>query len=59
MERDAALSLLREHLKDDRMVKHCLAVEAIMRAAARRLGEEEGSGHREEDVREERGVNIM
>ncbi|MEM1912778.1 MAG: HDIG domain-containing protein [Thermofilaceae archaeon] len=41
MERSSALSLLREHLKDDRMVKHCLAVEAIMRAAARRLGEEE------------------
>lgn len=41
IEREKALQLLREHLKDDKMVKHCIAVEAIMRALARRLGEDE------------------
>jgi len=40
MERERALALLREHLKDDRLVKHCLASEAIMKALAARLGED-------------------
>jgi len=39
--REEALELLRAHLKDERMVKHCIAVEAVMRAVARRLGEDE------------------
>ncbi|MET1128704.1 MAG: HD domain-containing protein [Thermoproteota archaeon] len=39
--REEALELLKRHLKSDRMVKHCIAVEAIMRALARRLGEDE------------------
>ncbi len=39
--RSEALELLRQYLKDDKMVKHCIAVEAIMRALARRLGEDE------------------
>ena len=39
--RDEALDLLRRYLRDDKMVKHCLSVEAIMRALARRLGEDE------------------
>lgn len=33
--------MLKQHLKDEKMVKHCLAVEAVMRAAARSLGEDE------------------
>ena len=37
--REEALKLLKQYLKDERMVKHCLAVEAIMRALAKRLGE--------------------
>mgnify|MGYP003872441531 CR=1 FL=1 len=41
VDRGEALGLLRNHLKDDRMVKHCVSVEAIMRALARRLGEDE------------------
>lgn len=35
-----ALELLNKHLRDDRMVKHCLAVGAIMRALGGRLGED-------------------
>jgi len=34
-----ALKLLKQYLKDERMVKHCLAVEAFMRALAKRLDE--------------------
>ncbi len=41
MRRDEALNLLRKYLKDEKMVKHCLAVEAIMRALAKKLGEDE------------------
>lgn len=41
MEREAALALLREHVKNPNMVKHCLASEAVLRAVARRLGEDE------------------
>ncbi len=41
MTRDEALALLREHVKADNLVKHCLAAEAIMRALARRLGKDE------------------
>ncbi len=33
---------MKQYLRNERMVKHCLAVEAIMRALARRLGEDEG-----------------
>ncbi|WFO74867.1 HDIG domain-containing protein [Desulfurococcaceae archaeon MEX13E-LK6-19] len=39
--RSEALDLLKKNLRDEKMVKHCLAVEAIMRAVARRLGENE------------------
>ncbi len=38
MEREKALELLRTHLKNDNLVKHCLASEAVMRALAARLG---------------------
>jgi putative nucleotidyltransferase with HDIG domain len=38
MIRNEALALLTTHLKNRNLVKHCLAVEACMRAAAERLG---------------------
>jgi len=41
LSREEALKLLREYLRDDKMVKHCIAVEAIMRALAKRLGGDE------------------
>jgi putative nucleotidyltransferase with HDIG domain len=41
MPREGALALLREHVKSENMVKHCLASEAVMRALAKRLGEDE------------------
>lgn len=41
LSREDALRLVREYVKNDRLVKHMLAVEAIMRALARRLGEDE------------------
>ena len=39
--REEAYNLLTKYLKNDKLVKHCLAVEAIMRALARELGEDE------------------
>ncbi len=39
--REEAINLLHKYLSNDRNLKHCLAVEAIMRALARRLGEDE------------------
>lgn len=41
MERDEALTLLRSHVHKENLYKHCLASEAVMRALARRLGEDE------------------
>jgi putative nucleotidyltransferase with HDIG domain len=41
MDRDQALELLREYTKNENLVKHGLAVEAAMRAYARRFGEDE------------------
>jgi len=38
--REAALTLLKEHVKNPNMVKHCLAAEAVMEALADRLGED-------------------
>lgn len=38
MEREKALALLKAHVKNENMVKHCLASEAVMRALAARLG---------------------
>jgi len=38
MNRTEALDLLKQHLKNKNLVKHCLAVEACMRALAERLG---------------------
>ncbi|MFV0437260.1 MAG: HDIG domain-containing metalloprotein [Desulfopila sp.] len=41
IERDAALALVRQHIDNDHLVNHCLAAEAVLRAIARRLGEDE------------------
>jgi len=41
LRRDEALELLRRYIKNEKNFKHCLAVEAIMRALARRLGKDE------------------
>jgi len=38
--RDEALNLLERYIKQENMLKHCLASEAVMRAIARRLGED-------------------
>lgn len=39
--REKALSKLRDHVKNEKTIIHCLASEAVMRALARRLGEDE------------------
>ncbi len=39
--REDALTLLREHVKNDNLIKHMIAVEAVLRALARRFGEDE------------------
>ena len=41
MKRDEALELLKSHVKNDRMLAHCYAAEAVMRALARKLGRDE------------------
>lgn len=41
MNRDEAYALLTQHLKTKNLVKHCLAVEAVMRRLARHFGEDE------------------
>ena len=41
MKREEALKLLRKYLKDEKLVKHCIATGAIMRMLARELGENE------------------
>jgi putative nucleotidyltransferase with HDIG domain len=40
MQREQALSLVKQHLTNKNLIKHCLAVEACMRAMADRLGED-------------------
>jgi uncharacterized protein len=42
MKREEALELLNQHLKNKNLIKHCLAVEACMRAIAVRLGHDPG-----------------
>lgn len=41
VDREKALERLREHVKNEKTVVHCLASEAVMRALARKLGEDE------------------
>ncbi|MDP4292344.1 MAG: HDIG domain-containing protein, partial [Bacteroidota bacterium] len=41
MERNLALELLNQHVKNEKMIAHCLASEAVMRALAHRLGKDE------------------
>ena len=38
--RETSEALLRQHTKAENLIKHCLATEAIMRALARRLGQD-------------------
>ncbi len=38
--RDEALELLKENLKNEKLIEHCVASEAIMRALAVRLNED-------------------
>ena len=40
MKRDEALELLKTHVKNEKMIAHCLASEAVLRALAERLGED-------------------
>ncbi|NLY53028.1 MAG: HDIG domain-containing protein [Firmicutes bacterium] len=40
MQREQALALVQKHVKNKNLIKHMLAVEAIMRALAARLGED-------------------
>jgi putative nucleotidyltransferase with HDIG domain len=40
MDREQALEIVRQHLKNKNLVKHSLAVEACMRALARRLNQD-------------------
>ncbi len=35
------LELLKKYIKDDKLIKHCIAVSAVMRGIARELGEDE------------------
>ncbi len=39
MNREEALALVKKHLKNRNLIKHCLAVEACMKAVAARLGQ--------------------
>ncbi|MCX6113252.1 MAG: HDIG domain-containing protein [Proteobacteria bacterium] len=41
MDRNSALKLLKKHVKNQNTIKHSLASEAVLRALARRLGENE------------------
>lgn len=41
MKKDKAIKLLREHVKNENLIKHCLSVGAIMKGLAKELGEDE------------------
>lgn len=44
LDREKALKLLHTHIKNPRMIMHCLASEAVMRALARHFGKMRKSG---------------
>ena len=39
--RDESVKLLNEYIKNDKMIAHCIASEAVMKAVAARLGEDQ------------------
>jgi uncharacterized protein len=41
MTREAALALLKDNIKNERLIAHCLASEAVMRELAKHFGEDE------------------
>jgi putative nucleotidyltransferase with HDIG domain len=41
MDRSEALELLRSYIKNDKLIKHCIATSAIMKELAKELGEDE------------------
>lgn len=41
MTRDEAVGLLKQHIRDERMLNHSYAAEVVLRALARRLGQDE------------------
>jgi uncharacterized protein len=41
MTRTEAIELINQYIKNERMIAHCLASEAVMKALARRLGQDE------------------
>lgn len=43
LDRNTAINLLRKYVKNEKMIQHCLASEAVMRALARHLGRNEES----------------
>lgn len=49
MDREQALKLVKEKIKNKNLVNHCLAVEAIMRGLAEELNERDGNGGFDED----------
>ena len=40
MNREEALTLLKENVQNENLIKHCLATEAVMKALAESLGED-------------------
>ncbi len=41
LKRESAVELVKNHVKSKNLIKHCLAVEVVMRALAKRFGEDE------------------
>ncbi|MHC1706625.1 MAG: HDIG domain-containing metalloprotein [Bacteroidales bacterium] len=41
LDRDSALQLLNHYIKNEKMIQHCLASEAVLRSLARQLGRDE------------------
>lgn len=42
MDRDTAIALIRKHIRDEHLIRHCIATGAVMKHAARCLHEDEG-----------------